>query len=275
MSRLNLGAITAYAIAKKHGFEGTEEEWLESLKGKDGESAKTDDEISSTSTNPVQNKVIKEELDKKVDEWEGSAGGYYTVRTRLKSNSGSQTTLIPIATTPRQYSLPYMLNKDSGTTLPTNANGYLVVKEPINDYHAVPKKYVDENAGTQWYKHEFVFNREEGVYSEEVGDTVTRYKTLTIISTQKEPYTSVVEPITMNNIDYTKPSVIRVWEETEVDMYIMANYYNFDWVDDAGEAFLVTYDAEGNMIYVFDLVDTPEFGGATDITPEPYSPIKL
>ena len=37
MSRLNLGAITAYAIAKKHGFEGTEEEWLESLKGKDGE----------------------------------------------------------------------------------------------------------------------------------------------------------------------------------------------------------------------------------------------
>ena len=36
MSRLNLGAITAYAIAKKHGFEGTEEEWLESLKGKDG-----------------------------------------------------------------------------------------------------------------------------------------------------------------------------------------------------------------------------------------------
>ena len=37
MSRLNLGAITAYAIAKKHGFEGTEEEWLASLKGKDGD----------------------------------------------------------------------------------------------------------------------------------------------------------------------------------------------------------------------------------------------
>ena len=29
--------ITAYAIAVKHGYEGTEEEWLESLQGKDAE----------------------------------------------------------------------------------------------------------------------------------------------------------------------------------------------------------------------------------------------
>ena len=50
MSRLNLGAITAYAIAKKHGFEGTEEEWLESLKGKDGEGGSDlDAQINGTS----------------------------------------------------------------------------------------------------------------------------------------------------------------------------------------------------------------------------------
>lgn len=33
MSRVNLGPVTAYAIAKKNGFEGTEQEWLESLVG--------------------------------------------------------------------------------------------------------------------------------------------------------------------------------------------------------------------------------------------------
>ena len=33
MSRINLGAVTAYAIAKENGFEGTEKEWLESLVG--------------------------------------------------------------------------------------------------------------------------------------------------------------------------------------------------------------------------------------------------
>lgn len=33
MSTYNLGAVTAYGIALKNGFQGTEEEWLESLKG--------------------------------------------------------------------------------------------------------------------------------------------------------------------------------------------------------------------------------------------------
>lgn len=32
----DLLVISAYAIAVKHGFEGTEEEWLESLRGEDG-----------------------------------------------------------------------------------------------------------------------------------------------------------------------------------------------------------------------------------------------
>ena len=30
---MNLGAVTAYGIAKKHGFTGTEQEWLDSLQG--------------------------------------------------------------------------------------------------------------------------------------------------------------------------------------------------------------------------------------------------
>ncbi len=68
MSRLNLGAITAYAIAVKHGFEGTEEEWLASLKGEKGENGVTvDTELSETSENPLQNKVITKALNEKVD----------------------------------------------------------------------------------------------------------------------------------------------------------------------------------------------------------------
>ena len=35
--RIDLGAVTAYAIAVKNGFEGTEETWLASLKGAKGD----------------------------------------------------------------------------------------------------------------------------------------------------------------------------------------------------------------------------------------------
>lgn len=36
MAKTNLGAVTAYAIAVKHGFDGTETQWLESIKGAQG-----------------------------------------------------------------------------------------------------------------------------------------------------------------------------------------------------------------------------------------------
>nr|DAH19296.1 MAG TPA: hypothetical protein [Bacteriophage sp.] len=36
-----LGAVTAYAIAVKNGFEGTEKEWLASLKGAKGDKGDT------------------------------------------------------------------------------------------------------------------------------------------------------------------------------------------------------------------------------------------
>lgn len=39
--RIDLGAVTAYAIAVKNGFEGTEEAWLASLKGAKGDKGDT------------------------------------------------------------------------------------------------------------------------------------------------------------------------------------------------------------------------------------------
>ena len=46
---------SAYGIAVKHGFEGTEEEWLESLKGRDGE--KGDPGLNQISTSTETNIV--------------------------------------------------------------------------------------------------------------------------------------------------------------------------------------------------------------------------
>lgn len=47
-ARYDLGAVSAYAIAVKHGYKGTEAEWLESLKGAAGPAGK--DGVSPTAT---------------------------------------------------------------------------------------------------------------------------------------------------------------------------------------------------------------------------------
>lgn len=78
-STSDLGAVTAYGIAVDNGFEGTETEWLASLKGEKGESVVVDSALSSTSTNPVQNKTIYDALPKLVkttlssSAWENNA----------------------------------------------------------------------------------------------------------------------------------------------------------------------------------------------------------
>lgn len=41
--RIDLGAVTAYAIAVKNGFKGTEAAWLASLKGANGEKGEKGD----------------------------------------------------------------------------------------------------------------------------------------------------------------------------------------------------------------------------------------
>lgn len=51
---------SAYQIAVDHGFEGTEEEWLESLKGKDGASSIDDSKTAEDST--YSSKKIEEDL---------------------------------------------------------------------------------------------------------------------------------------------------------------------------------------------------------------------
>lgn len=90
---------SAYEIAVAEGFEGTEKEWLESLKGEmgpegpqgpkgdtgsigpqgpQGEYAAIDAELSGDSNNPVANRAIAAkiaELEAKIEENSGSGGG--------------------------------------------------------------------------------------------------------------------------------------------------------------------------------------------------------
>lgn len=54
---------SAYDLAVKNGFEGTEQEWLESLKGERGDgSCVVDESLDQNSKNPVQNKAIATKL---------------------------------------------------------------------------------------------------------------------------------------------------------------------------------------------------------------------
>lgn len=54
--------LSAYEIALKNGFEGTEEEWLESLKGKDG---LTEEEVKRI----IQETAVTKESDPTIPEW--------------------------------------------------------------------------------------------------------------------------------------------------------------------------------------------------------------
>ena len=56
ISRCNTLVVNAYHIAVQNGFEGTEEEWLASLKGPKGDKGDTG-EVSLSDFQPVRNKV--------------------------------------------------------------------------------------------------------------------------------------------------------------------------------------------------------------------------
>ena len=58
--RIDLGAVTAYAIAVKNGFEGTEAAWLASLKGENG----VDGHPGADGYTPVKGKDYFTEADK-------------------------------------------------------------------------------------------------------------------------------------------------------------------------------------------------------------------
>lgn len=117
---------SAYEIALKNGFEGTEAEWLESLKGKDsvggeGGSIEVDDELNKESQNPVQNKIIAEEIERiwdSVNYVEPTIG-----ELSLTPSSGSVEITSASGVT---YNLTSFKHRE---TSPTNFNGKLTFKK--------------------------------------------------------------------------------------------------------------------------------------------------
>ena len=156
---VNLGKIvgtdgsngkSAYEIAFDNGFEGTEAEWLESLKGEDGISlpevteddndkilivengqwaakevsfdpCSIDDKLSDTSTNSVQNKVIKEAID---EIW--ATINYVEPTVSQLSLTPDSSSIEITSSTGVTYNLTKFTHKE---TLPINFNGKLTLKK--------------------------------------------------------------------------------------------------------------------------------------------------
>ena len=159
----------------------------------DGKQVFVDDAMSKTSTNPVQNKVITEELEKKQDKL--TAGDNITIKNGVISAQGgsggvsqeyvdtelAKKVTLTVENRNGLFGWYYGGNKqqfygigtnnsnlNNGTIAqyfggtqtvadrkPTDGTGFLYCAEPEKPYHSANKKYVDDTVGLKIYKHSF------------------------------------------------------------------------------------------------------------------------
>lgn len=135
INRLSVLCITAYDIAVKHGFEGTEEEWLESLNAP----AMTEEQIANAVAEYFKNNPISGGSSVKIGEvtllasdWVGSNHPYSQVVTIEGVTEKSQVDL-----TPSVEQLVVFYEKDL-TFVTENDGGevtvYAIGQKPTNDY---------------------------------------------------------------------------------------------------------------------------------------------
>lgn len=104
-----------------------------------------DDSVSSTSTNPVQNKAIKAELDKKLNKSGGSVSGNLVVEGSLRSLTSS-TTNLGLYTSDLAHGVTLTCDDGSSASLAGEAAGTyarLSVGAPTDGNDATTKTYVD------------------------------------------------------------------------------------------------------------------------------------
>ena len=127
---------------EEDGVIATQEFVEEKLKstGGTGSSVIVDSELSSESTNPVQNKIIKETLDKKVDEVE-----YSKETPGVQGSDGTFTGLLyGVDFHNNQTVFPVTQGLNANYTIPLrNHNGNFYVSKVALDYECTNKKYVD------------------------------------------------------------------------------------------------------------------------------------
>ena len=136
INRLSVLCITAYDIAVKHGFEGTEEEWLESIKA----ATVTDEQIAKAVTDYLEAHPVTSgstatigEVELLASKWvEASANLYSQVVSIEGVTENSQVDL-----TPSVEQLVVFYEKDL-TFVTENEDGvvtvYAIGQKPTNDY---------------------------------------------------------------------------------------------------------------------------------------------
>ncbi len=135
INRLSVLCITAYDIAVKHGFNGTEEEWLESLKAP----SVTDEQVANAIADYLAEHPITSGSTATIsvveliaDKWVGSGNLYSQVVSIEGVTENSQVDL-----TPSVEQLVVFYEKDL-TFVTENVDGvvtvYAIGQKPTNDY---------------------------------------------------------------------------------------------------------------------------------------------
>lgn len=116
-----------------------------------GSSVTVDSELSTESENPVQNRVVTEALNGKLDIPTPNPNKLRVV-TMKTNNTVSATLLVgePKVVGANNGLIPMYQNYNTSNDVPTSR---LVTGTPLYDGEAANKKYVDDNKGTKLYKH--------------------------------------------------------------------------------------------------------------------------
>lgn len=127
INRLSVLCIDAYGVAVKNGFEGTVEEWLESLKATDEQVAKAVAEYFTS--NPV---AMIGEVTLLASKWVGSDHLYSQVVNIEGITENSQVDLTPSVeqlVVFYEKDLTFVTENDAGTL-----TVYAIGQKPTNDY---------------------------------------------------------------------------------------------------------------------------------------------
>lgn len=135
---------SAYAIAVEHGFSGTEEEWLESLEGKDGDTPEkgidyfTDEDIKEIVDEVAKNVTVQASSARIgnvtifADKWVGAVSPYSQVVTVEGATERSQVDLTPSVEQLaifHQKDLAFVTENEDGVV-----TVYAIGEKPMNDY---------------------------------------------------------------------------------------------------------------------------------------------
>lgn len=130
INRLSVLCIDAYGVAVKNGFKGTEEEWLESLRG----DPPSDEQIAKAVSDYMKNKPVATigTVHLPYESWQGSGNLYSQVVTIEGVDENSQVDLTPSVeqlVVFHEKDLTFVTENDDGVV-----TVYAIGQKPTNDY---------------------------------------------------------------------------------------------------------------------------------------------